>query len=238
MHPRLGSSSSDSGLFLPAAILIGVLVVLGFGPTYFFRPFTTSKETLTALVHTHAALMTAWISLFIIQTALVATNRLHTHRILGKFGFVLLALIAIVSLPMAIVAAKLGGNHMPGPALPALALVFALLIEFITFASLGLHFRNRPDLHKRLMVLASITAMEAGVARLPVDFLHSIPRTHLATDLLLFTIIVIDTLRRGQVHPAFLWGAAYLVSMQVFSLRISETLVWQHISQGILARFY
>ena len=164
MHKATVSRSPDRLLFLLAAVGIGIVVVLGFGPTYFYRPFATPKDSLTVLVHVHGALMSAWIALFITQVILVAVGRTELHRRLGKLGFVLLWLIVLVLLPMTIVAAKLGGDHMPGPPLPGLALVLGLLFGFLTFAGLGLHYRFRSDIHKRLMTLAALAAMEAASA--------------------------------------------------------------------------
>jgi hypothetical protein len=125
----------------------------------------------------------------------------------------------------------------PGPALPGLALVFALLIEFVTLAGLGLFYRRRSDFHKRLMLLAAISAMEAGVSRLPLDFLDSIPRVHMANDALLLAIVVFDTIKHRRLHPAFFWGSLFLICMQAFSTWISGTSMWLRMAQGIMKPF-
>jgi hypothetical protein len=230
-------NSRDARLFLPAAIAIGIVVVLGFGPTYFYRPFATPKDSLTLLVHVHGALMSAWIALFTTQVILVASGRTDLHRRLGRLGFVLLFLIVLVLLPTAIVAAKLGGNHMPGPALPGLALVLGLLTTFLTLAGLGLHFRFRSDIHKRLMILAALVAMEAAVSRLPLQFLDSTVKVHIANDALLLLVVVVDTLRHRRLHPAFLWGAAFVVCMQAFSTWLAGAAAWERAARSILATF-
>jgi hypothetical protein len=235
MHVRGLRGVADRWIYLPAAVIIGVVVVFGFAQSYFLRPFVAHTDSLTVLVHVHGALMTAWITLFITQAALVAMGRTDVHRRLGALGAALVVLIFSVGIPMTIVAAKLGGDHMPGPPLPALALVLALFLEFVTFAGLGFSYRYRSDFHKRLMLLASITVMEAGAIRLPLALLdHSVFKTHVATDALLLLIIVFDSIKRRRLHPAFLWGALFLVSMQAFSLWISGTSTWLRIAQVIL----
>jgi hypothetical protein len=236
MPAQTSSNALDRGIYVPAAIGIGALVVVGFWPSYFSKLFVRS-EPLTALVHVHGALMTAWIALFIIQVSLVRVGRADLHRRLGVVGFALLTLILIVAVPTTIVATKLGGHHMPGPALPGLALVSAAFAEFVTLGSLGLFYRHRSDIHKRLMVLASLAAMDAGVARLPLDFLDSFTKVHLTTDSLLLTVIVIDTVRHRRIHPAFMWGTGFLVTFQMFSAWASGTQAWLHIAQGIMSHF-
>ena len=87
------------------------------------------------------------------------------------------------------------------------------------------------------MLLAACAAMEAGLSRLPLDMLDSSVKIHLANDLLPLTIIVIDTFRHRRLHPAFLWGGAFLVSVQMLSAWVSGTEAWLHIAQGIMSHF-
>lgn len=237
MQQSTARHSRDRQLFLAAAIGIGIVVVLGFGPTYFYRPFTTPKDSLTTLVHLHGALMTTWIALFTTQVILVASGRTDLHRRVGRLGFVLLFLIIIVALPMIIVAAKLGGDHMPGPALPGLALVLGLLSTFVTLAGLGLHYRFRSDIHKRLMTLAALAAMEAAVSRLPLNFLDSYVKVHAANDALVLLVVLVDSIRHRRLHPAFLWGTAFLIFMQTFTTWLAGTAAWERAARSILAVF-
>ena len=181
--------------------------------------------------------MTAWLALFIVQVSLVAAGRVDLHRRLGTIGFALLALIVVVAVPTTIVATKLGGDHMPGPPLPGLALVAALLVEFVALGFLGLSYRHRSDFHKRLMLLAAFSAMEAGVIRLPWDFLDGIVKTHMVNDALPLAIIMVDTVRYRRLHPAFLWGFLFLVSVQMLSAWIAGTAWWSSAAQGFMSRF-
>ena len=47
---------------------------------------TLSGGPITPLVHAHGALFSAWVLLFIMQTALVAQHRVAVHRRLGIAG--------------------------------------------------------------------------------------------------------------------------------------------------------
>jgi uncharacterized membrane protein YozB (DUF420 family) len=229
--------SLDRGIYVPAAIAICALVGTGFWPSYFSKLLSSPSEPLTILVHVHGVLMTAWMSLFLVQVALVAAGRVDLHRRLGVWGFALLVLIVVVAVPTTIVATIRGGNHMPGPALPGLALVASLFIEFAVLAGLGLSYRHRSDIHKRLMVLAACAAMEAGVSRLPLGFLDTSVKIHLANDLLPLAVIGIDTVRHRRLHPAFLWGFVSLVAVQMLSAWVAGTQWWLHIAQGIMSSF-
>lgn len=58
MTAHLARHSAESRFYILAAIAMSVIVLLGFGPSYFYRPFTRPSESLTGLVHLHGALMT------------------------------------------------------------------------------------------------------------------------------------------------------------------------------------
>lgn len=227
----------DRALYLSGAVAVCALVIAGFWPSYFSKIFGVNSEPLTRLVHLHGVLMSAWISLFGAQALLIALGRADIHRQLGKVGFVLLTLIVLVAVPMTLEATRLGGNHMPGPALPGLALVMALFVEFLTLGSLGLFYRHRSDIHKRLMLLAAFAAMEAGVSRLPLDMLDSVVKIHLANDLLPLTAIIVDTVRHRRLHPAFAWGFAFLVLVQMLSAWLSGTEAWLQVARSIMRHF-
>jgi hypothetical protein len=229
--------ATDRELYLPAAAAVLAAVIVGFWRSYFSRPFFPQTDSLTVLVHVHAALMTAWMCLFLAQVGLVAVGRTDLHRRLGVGGFALLVMIVVVSVPMTILATRLGGSHMPGPPLPALASVSGLLIGFITLGGLGLHYRYRTDIHKRLMLLAAISGMEAGVGRIPVDFLDSLTKIHIANDVVLLFFVVADTLKHRRLHPALLWGSFYLIAVQTITAWVAGTATWLAIARAIMRPF-
>ncbi len=226
--------ANDRWIFLPAAAVIAAVVVFGFGRSYFFRPFLASTDTLTLLVQVHGALMTAWIALFLSQCVLVAVGRTDLHRRLGLAGAALVALIFVVGMPTTIVAARLGGHHVPGPPVPALALVLAGLFEFVTLAGMGIFYRRRSDVHKRLMLLALSPMTLAAVFRLPFAFLDSYFRIYAMNDALMLVIVAWDSIKHRRLHPAFLWGSVFLVCVQSLSFWISGTGAWLRITNELL----
>ena len=61
-------------LFFTGMALVSLLTMLvGFAPTYFLR--NTDLPPLTSFYHLHGLVFTAWILLFLAQTALVAAHR-------------------------------------------------------------------------------------------------------------------------------------------------------------------
>ena len=231
---RSTKRAADRRLFLIAVVVISAIVVAGFAKTYFFRALFPAQEALTVLVWAHGLLMSGWIGLFITQIVLVAMGHTDWHRRLGQLGVALLALIALASVPTVLVAARLGGDHMPGPALPALAEVLGFLFTFLGLATVGLLLRRYPDTHKRLMLVATLVATEAATSRLPLDFLDSTWRIHAANDVVLLGLLAYDTLKHRRLHPAFLFGALTVVVMQAGAMWAERTAAWLRIARSIV----
>ncbi len=229
-----GPRVSDKPTFLVAATVVIAVVVAGFAQSYYLRPLFAHGESLSLLVHVHGALMTSWMVLFLVQILLVATGRTHLHRRLGRAGAVLLTVILVTALPMTVIAARLGGDHMPGPPVPGLAFVLGFLMAFGVLAGTGLAYTRRPDIHKRLMLVASVAAMEAGTVRLPFEFLANPLAAHLTTDLLLLGIILIDAVRHRRAHPAFMFGGMFLVGVQAMVGWVAGTDAWARIAQLLI----
>jgi hypothetical protein len=101
-------------------------------------------------------------------------------------------------------------------------LVFAILI------SGAFYFRRRADIHKRLMLLATIGILPAAVARLPFDFIMQygpIAFFGLA-DLFIIPVLIWDLATRGRPHRATVLAAALIVISQPLRLVIGNTHAW------------
>lgn len=155
------------------AVAMGLTVFAGFASTYYLRFLTGGpKATLTGgpfttLVYVHGALFTAWVLLFIVQTALVAGRRVAVHRRLGVAGAVLAAAMIVAGTFIAIATAKRGAAPVGVDPLAFLVIPLFDMILFATFVTAALALRRDKEAHKRLMLLAYISIIVAAVARLP-----------------------------------------------------------------------
>lgn len=70
---------------------------------------------------------------------------------------------------------------------------------------------QKPDVHKRLMLIASISIVAPAIARWRGAQSH-LPVSILGPQLLLFaSLILYDVLSRRRVHVATIWGVALYV---------------------------
>src|SRR5262249_10150135 len=134
----------------------------------YFLKGVFGAPALPPLLHLHGALFTTWIALFATQTTLVAVRRVDLHRKLGVAGAALAACMPVGGLMAAIPSARPGFS--PAGAPPALIFFVVPFFDMVMFGSLvgtALALRRRPEAHRRLMLLATVSLLTAAIARLP-----------------------------------------------------------------------
>src|SRR6478672_4795956 len=104
----------DRVFYSGMAIMMACAVFTGFARTYYLSAYfgtnaTTSGRPFSTIVRVHAALFTAWVLLFLVQTSLVASRRLAVHRRLGVAVAALAAAMIVVGTATAIDLARHGG---------------------------------------------------------------------------------------------------------------------------------
>jgi len=167
-RPEVNRRRMKSRFYVGAAVFMILLNVAGFAPSLIDQSRRVAPPTW--LVTAHGALAGAWLLFFLIQTTLVATRRTAIHRRLGVAGpFIAFAMIAVGSMTVIDLARRgydlsgdiaraAGPSGSPAPTGQERAVrMFPLLLAFANFGiltGLGLAFRHRPAVHKRLMVLA------------------------------------------------------------------------------------
>jgi hypothetical protein len=219
------------------AIAMGLTVFAGFAPTFYLRFFTGGpKATLsggpfTALVHVHGALFTAWVLLFIVQTALVASRRVAVHRRLGIAGAVLAAAMIVAGTFTAIATAARGSAPAGVDPLAFLVIPVFDMVLFATFVTVALALRRDREAHKRLMLLAYISIIVAAVARLP-GVLRVGPAASFGLSFLFVVVAgIYDFLSRRRVHKVYLWGGALIAISVPLRLAIAKTGAWRTLAE-------
>jgi uncharacterized membrane protein YozB (DUF420 family) len=214
--------------YIAMAIVIVGVVFGGFARTYFLRPYFTTQP-LTPLLHLHGIVFTSWLVLYLTQTVLVAAKRTDIHRRLGIAGAVIAVLMILIGSTTAIIRAQQGATPVEG--VSPLAFLVIPLGDMLVFAILigaGFYYRRQADMHKRLMLLATISILAAAIARLPFAFiLESGPPAFFGiTDLFIAACFIYDLITRRRVHRATALGGLLIVASQPLRLMIGSTDAW------------
>lgn len=229
----------DHRFFSLMAIISAATIVAGFANTYVPK-VVTGAPALPPIIHFHAAVFTSWLALFVAQTTLVLSGRTAVHRRLGIAGVVLAGLMLGVGTATAIAVARLGHRGIPGVEFPTaegfLLLNLAAIFVFATLVGAGAYFRRNPQVHKRLMLMATVGGLVGpGVSRLPFASGRP-PVIGMLVLAFLFAGPVYDLVTRRRVHPAYLWGGLLaLASIPPIVEQVSATAAW-HSSASWLMR--
>ena len=160
----------EKRVYLITALLFPVIVLFGFGRTYYLREFFDVPPMSSLLVHIHGAVMTAWVLLFIAQVYLIRTKNIKIHQTLGYAGVALSALIVPVGFFTAIAAAK-NGPMVAVPGIDRMSFMAVPMFDLVMFMILfgaAIYYRKRAANHKRLMLLTAINFMPPAIARFPI----------------------------------------------------------------------
>ena len=225
--------------YLYMALACAVTVFGGFAPTYFLRGLS-DLPPLPLSVHIHGAVFTAWMLLFIAQPALVRADRRDLHRRLGVVGVALAILMVWIGIPAAIgvVARFEASGFRPAGLAPIAFLAYELgvLLQFAVLVALAICFRRRPDWHKRLMLLATITILPPAVARFHLEN-YGVTVPHAAT-LLSYGFVVIavvhDFVRMRRVHSVYIWGGLAMLVWMYLRVAIGKSDAWQPIGRWLI----
>jgi hypothetical protein len=210
------------------SLAVLITVFAGFSRTYFLRPYFDVRPLLPIL-HLHGLIFSSWIILLIAQTALIAAKRTDIHRRLGIAGGVIASLMVIVGTLTAIIRAKVV-EVPPGSPSPLAFLTIPLgdMLVFAILVAAGFYFRRRADVHKRLMLLATISILPAAVARLPFAFIMEWgPLAFFGlSDLFIVPCLIYDLITRGRFHRATVLGGLLIVISHPLRLIIGNTSAW------------
>jgi hypothetical protein len=137
--------------------------------------------------------------------------------------------MVLVGCATAIVRAKVV-EVPPGTPSPLIFLTIPLgdMLVFACLVGAGFYFRRRVDVHKRLMLLATVSILPAATARLPFAFIQQVgPLAFFGlADLLIVACLLYDLVARGRPHRATVWGGLLIVVSHPLRLVVGETQAW------------
>lgn len=235
INPYALRQTRDRRLFIGGAIGALVVVFTGFARTYFLKSWY-GTPTLPLLVHLHGAVMTSWFLLFIAQAWLVARHRTDLHRRLGVTGGVLAVVMVVLGM-IVVTRAAVREVHAQAPDAPFFLMLLALdpfiLLVFAALIASGIAVRNRhADVHKRLMLLGTLSLTPVAIGRLlsPTEALF-----WLVYGACLFIPALADTVRNRRLHPVFGWGAPLLPLSLYVAWRLTMTPTWMHFAVRLVS---
>lgn len=225
--PAINRRRRERWFYISMSIAAVITVFAGFAPTYYLRPYFNTAP-LMPLLHLHGLVFTSWLALFLVQTTLVAAHRTDIHRRLGILGGVIATLMIVIGTVTAVIRASQGATPVPGVS-PLSFLVVPLgdMFVFAILVGAGFYYRRRSDVHKRLMMLATISILAAAIARLPFAITQAGPPAFFGiTDVFVLACISYDLITLKRVHRATALAGLLIVASQPLRLMLGGTHAW------------
>jgi uncharacterized membrane protein YozB (DUF420 family) len=225
------------------------VALIGFAPTYWVPLFRGSLNV-PPISHVHAVVFYGWTLLFLVQTWAAASRKINRHRELGVFGVALATTMCFVGMAAAITSLKQSTADGFGPAVRAFTILPVSGIVFFAalFTIALLKVRDR-ETHKRLMLVATVSLLQAAVGRWFLIFLAPVATgggpispppvavtvlPGLVSDLLIVAAMVHDRRTTGRVHSVYWIAGGALVALQVLRIPLSRATVWTQIADWLL----
>ncbi len=198
-------------------------VFAGFAPTFYLRGSFPQNRPMSALLHVHGIVFSAWVTVFLVQTLLIARGSRSMHRRLGWVAVGIAATMAALVVAAVIEQLRRVGGFPPPPL--ALALSAFDITVFAILVGAAIHYRNRPDWHKRLMLSATILLLGAPMFRFVIHYVGITDMSKvgivstLLVDAFFIPCIAYDLMTRRSIHPAYLVALAFIILDQVAQVK-------------------
>lgn len=229
--PAAGKTSTRWTFYVTMAGACAAIAPIGFSRRWLF-PLATGTFDASAIVRLHGSITFGWVVFVILQSVLVATGRASSHRNMRLAGVSLGTPLVHTATQVAILLlAREQRTGGPSPREFSATLPSIILLSAGLFGS-AIANVSRPEVHKRMMMLATFVIVTPALARIVQLIDGSVRRlvrndvAGLASDVLVLIAIAHDTRKRGRPHPSYVVGGVCILSVQAATLLLRSTLAW------------
>jgi hypothetical protein len=214
-----------------AGLMILLIVLVGFWPSY-FGLILQGTLNVGPLVHLHNAVFLGWVLLLSLQASLVANGQTKLHKKLGIFGIFLGVMVVVVGVMTTL--NKVAGGIADGGVLEAQQFMLIPLTSMLMFAGFfaaAIYYRSKPTTHKRLMILATVSMLDAPISRMA--FLGDPPNPALLMLIWFLPILVLmaaDWSQKRKISWLYVTGILIMV-LSGARFPISQTEAWLAIAR-------
>lgn len=234
----------ESRFYFWSAVACVAVAFLGFMPTY-FRPLAQGSFAANPIVHIHGVVFFSWMLLFAYQTWLVSIGRTMRHRDIGLAGISLATAMLFLGLLAAVESAtRTSGMGFLNDSKQFMVVPVSGILTFSVLIAFAIAYVKNKEVHKRLMLVATASILDAAIARWFLTFLAppptpgsspvppvgvTIPPALLA-DLFIIAGIVHDWRARGKPHPTYLIAGCAVLIQQLLRIPVSTTAAWDSVA--------
>jgi hypothetical protein len=227
--------SARSPFYVGVSLLVVITVLAGFAPSFYLM--AVDGRPRPWIMHLHAAIYLGWLALLVSQAVLAARGRIALHRRVGTLGIYYAALVWVIGVLVSFAAPAAhvrAAEWTLEEAVTFLPIPLGDMVLFGGFFGAAVAYRRRPEVHKRLVLLACVAVMFAAASRL--GYVLNAPGRIAVWYLPIAAGMAYDVYSRRAVHPVY-WIGAAIMGIALTRIPFGETDVWHRIGRPLLAPF-
>lgn len=224
----------DKYFYFAMSLILAGTVVWGFSHTVNENLFHATVPR-PLIVWFHGGAFSAWMVFFIFQSLLVRTRNVKWHRFLGWFGVALGTVMVPLGITTAIEMGRFDVHVLHGHGVEQfLILPLYDMLAFPVLFGLAVAWRKKPELHRRLMFIATCGLLGAAFGRIPYLGQHYL--FYLCVDGIICLGVVRDLLVDRRIHKVYLTALPLLLACHLFVIHTMKTgsAWWMEIAQGLV----
>ena len=229
--PAVTPRRARLSVFARLQLYMAAVVIAGFAPSFYLRPERIAASD--PVIHIHAGVMTLWILFVALQGVLPSRGQARLHRTLGWGGAGLAAGVLITGAMITVKGVHDGWDPFGlGSGEAFAAIPFRDLSTFAGFFVVGLLTRkSAPDAHRRMMTLATLSVIPAGLARLGA-FVPE-PGIVILNHAPIAAMAAYDLWTRRRVLTSTWLGSAVLVAATPLCIAMAKTTWWVELVRAL-----
>jgi hypothetical protein len=220
--------------YFAMSLLVAAIVVSGFSQTVNQNLFHAAVPR-PLILWFHGSAFFSWVLFFILQSSLVRLRKVSVHRFLGWFGAGLATVMVPLGITTTIIMTRFDMKTLHETGVDAfIAVPFYDMIAFGVLIALAVYWRKKPDLHRRLIFIATCGLLDAGFGRFDYVFDHNL--YYPCLDLVIVLGVARDLIVDGRVHKVYLYALPLLFvgqGLAVYAYTVNPPW-WQGITHAIL----
>jgi hypothetical protein len=218
-----------------------IISLVGFWPSYVAPLAAGSYHSPSPMMSWHVLSTALWLVFIISQPWLVQRKRLALHRQFGILGVFVAAGVVVTGIVVQI--DVMGAYTAKGDTANAVVIPFirlSLLFGYVICVATAIALRNRPDWHKRLILLGTFPLLQSSFDRMAANVFGLTEIRGLMAlvgHLVLMILFVIwDRRRQGYFHPATMWCTIVIILFYLGSPAIAGTHWWREFATKLAGR--
>ncbi|MFZ1940622.1 MAG: hypothetical protein WBE56_07325 [Terracidiphilus sp.] len=225
----------DKYFYLFASLLFAAIVAWGFSYTVNQNLFHAAPPR-PLLLWFHGAAFSSWVLFYIFQSVLVRTHNVKVHRLLGWFGAGLASVMVVLGFVIAVIMARFDWFtlHETGTDV-FLSVPWGDMFEFGPLVALAILWRKKPQLHRRLLFIATCCLLDAPFGRNNYIFDHNL--YYVCVDAVILLGVARDLLVDHSIHNVYRVALPVLLAWQalLIYLYVGAPAWWHTLTSRIVA---